>query len=144
MVDTKVMKIGWIGTGVMGKHMAMHLMTKGSHQISVYNRTEAKAEDLVKGGATYKTPKEIAQEADYLFLMLGYPHDVEEMLLNKDTGILQHMKKGACVVDHTTSTPSLAVKIAEEAANPGFFLTRDQRSHSDDQLVGPVLRGYEV
>jgi 3-hydroxyisobutyrate dehydrogenase len=54
-----------------------------------------------------------------LFLMLGYPHDVENMLLHPDTGILKHMKKGAYVIDHTTSTPSIAVKVFEAAALQG-------------------------
>ena len=105
-------KIGWIGTGVMGKHMAQHIMTKGGHKLSIYNRTQSKAEDLIKNGCIFKSPKEIAEESDYLFLMLGYPHDVEDMLLNPDTGILKYMKKGSYLIDHTTSTPSLAVLIA--------------------------------
>lgn len=112
-------KIGWIGTGVMGLHMAGHLMAKGGYQLSVYNRTESKADELVKKGATFKSAQEIAQESDYLFLMLGYPHDVENMLLHPDTGILKHMKKGAYVIDHTTSTPSIAVKVFEAAALQG-------------------------
>lgn len=70
-------------------------------------------------GAEFKTPKEIAEEADFLFLMLGYPHDVENMMLHPETGILKHMKKGAYLIDHTTSSPNLAVKIAEEAAKIG-------------------------
>jgi len=115
MVDQNV-KIGWIGTGVMGKSQALHLMTKGNHKLSVFNRTESKAQDLLDKGAEFKTPEEIAKEADYLFLMLGYPHDVETMMLHPETGILKHMKKGSYLIDHTTSTPSLAVKIAEAAA----------------------------
>lgn len=62
--------------------MAGHLMTKGSYKLSVYNRTASKAEELVKNGAEFKSPIEIAKEADYLFLMLGHPHDVEDMVLN--------------------------------------------------------------
>ena len=68
-------KIGWIGTGVMGKAMAGHLMKKG-HSMMVYNRTAAKADDLVAQGARFMSPVDIAKEADILFMMLGYPHDV--------------------------------------------------------------------
>ena len=50
-------------------------------------------------------PKDIAEQADHLFLMLGYPHDVERMVLDKEVGILQHMKRGATLIDHTTSSP---------------------------------------
>ena len=79
--------VGWIGTGVMGKHMAAHLMKKG-YSLMVFNRTASKADDLVAAGAQFKTPREIAEAADYLFLMLGYPHDVRDMVLDETTGIL--------------------------------------------------------
>ena len=68
-------KIGWIGTGVMGKSMAGHLMSRG-HTLLVHNRTASKADELVANGAQFMSPIEIAQQADFLFLMLGYPHDV--------------------------------------------------------------------
>jgi 3-hydroxyisobutyrate dehydrogenase len=71
----EMIKVGWIGTGVMGKHQAMHLINAG-YKLSVYNRTASKAQDLIERGALFKSPKEIAEESDYLFLMLGYPHDV--------------------------------------------------------------------
>ncbi len=61
-------------------------------------------------------PKEIAQQCDILFLMLGYPHDVEQMALSKDDGVLQHMRPGTVLIDHTTSSPDLAKRIAAEAA----------------------------
>ena len=57
-------------------------------------------------------PIEIAKRADIVFLMLGFPHDVRSMVLDADTGILQHMKQGASLVDHTTSSPALAEEIA--------------------------------
>ena len=72
----KTAKIGWIGTGVMGKSMAGHLLSKG-HSLQVFNRTASKADALVAAGAHFKPAKEIAAEADFLFLMLGYPHDVK-------------------------------------------------------------------
>ena len=115
MVD-KAIKVGWIGTGVMGKSMVGHLMRHG-HKMLVFNRTAGKADELVASGAKFLQPKEIAQQSDYLFMMLGYPHDVENMVLSKDHGILQHMKPGSLLIDHTTSSPDLAIKIANEAKN---------------------------
>jgi 3-hydroxyisobutyrate dehydrogenase len=99
--------------------MAGHIMTKGNYKIQVYNRTQSKADELVQNGADFKSPIEIAKDVDYLFLMLGYPHDVEEMVLDKDNGILAHMKKGAYLIDHTTSTPELAARIATQAEKNG-------------------------
>ena len=115
MVDNKNIKVGWIGTGVMGRYMAGHIMTKGNLKIQVFNRTASKADPLIQEGAEFKSPIEIAKEVDYLFLMLGYPHDVENMVLDKENGILQHMKPGSYLIDHTTSTPELAARIASQA-----------------------------
>ena len=111
--------VGWIGTGVMGKHMAAHLMKQG-YTLMVFNRTASKADDLVAAGAQFKTPREIAEAADYLFLMLGYPHDVRDMVLDETIGILQHMKSGATLIDHTTSSPELAENIAVKALERGI------------------------
>lgn len=94
--------------------MAMHLINKG-HHLSVYNRTASKADELVAAGAKYMSPREIAQSCDYVFLMVGLPSDVQVMVLDSDFGILQHMKEGAYLIDHTTSTPSLAMEIAQVA-----------------------------
>ena len=107
--------IGWIGTGVMGQSMAGHLIKKGGFKLNVFNRTASKADSLVAQGAVFMPAKQIAMEADYLFLMLGYPHDVQDMVLHPDTGICKYMKKGSYLIDHTTSTPSLAKEIAEHA-----------------------------
>jgi len=119
MVD-KSIKIGWIGTGVMGKSMVGHLMRHG-HKMLIYNRTASKANELVASGAKFLQPKEIAEQSDHLFLMLGYPHDVETMVLSKDHGILQHMKPGSILIDHTTSSPDLAIKIAYEANRKNIY-----------------------
>lgn len=68
----KVEKIGWIGTGVMGKSMAGHLLNKGYH-LNVFNRTASKTAPLVELGATFMNPIDIAKNSDIVFLMLGYP-----------------------------------------------------------------------
>lgn len=81
----KALKIGWIGTGVMGNPMAGHLIKNG-YTLSVYNRTKSKTDSLVAAGATFKDPNcknpkilEIAKESDVLALMLGFPHDLENV-----------------------------------------------------------------
>lgn len=70
----------------------------------MFNRTASKADDLVASGAKFMNPKELAENSDAVFLMLGYPVDVEKIVLGEE-GILKHMKKGSILVDHTTSSP---------------------------------------
>ena len=112
-------KIGWIGTGVMGKSMAEHLMKQG-HTLLVYNRTKAKTDELVAAGATYvDKPKDIAAQVDYLFLMVGYPRDVESIVFDAEHGIIGAMKAGSYFIDHTSSSPDLAEKIAAEFKTRG-------------------------
>jgi len=104
----------------MGKSMARHLMEKG-HTLMVYNRTATKADDLVKAGAHFRPPHEIAKQADCVFLMLGYPHDVRQMVLDQTEGILKHMRPGSTLVDHTTSSPGLAEQISQAATSFGVY-----------------------
>lgn len=117
MAETK--KIGFIGTGVMGKSMAGHLL-KAGYELLVYNRTKAKTDDLVKQGAEWKaTVAELAEESDVILTMVGYPSDVEEVYFGEN-GILAHAKSGSYLIDLTTSKPSLAEKIADEAQLKGM------------------------
>ncbi|MDC7239990.1 MAG: NAD(P)-dependent oxidoreductase [Spirochaetales bacterium] len=110
--------IAWIGTGVMGRSMCLHLINKG-YSLSIYNRTKSKAEDLIAAGARWcDTPGEAAAGADAVFTIVGYPKDVEEVILGKG-GVLENVESGSIIVDMTTSEPSLAAKIAEEAAKKG-------------------------
>ncbi|WP_236781859.1 NAD(P)-dependent oxidoreductase [Aneurinibacillus thermoaerophilus] len=112
--DVKKTTIGFVGTGVMGRSMAGHLLKTG-YPLLVYNRTKAKAEELIAAGAVWKdTVAELAQEADVIITMVGYPKDVEETYLGEN-GILPHAKPGTYVIDMTTSSPLLAKKIYEEA-----------------------------
>jgi 3-hydroxyisobutyrate dehydrogenase len=110
MDNLKSKLIGWIGTGVMGKSMCKHLL-KAGYQLYVYNRTPSKTDELVELGAKFLEPKEIGKICDVVFLMLGYPKDVEDMAFNPDYGLLNHMKSGSYLIDHTTSSPDLAEKI---------------------------------
>ena len=112
-------KIGWIGTGVMGKSMAGHLLSAG-YEVTLYSRTPAKSEDLLARGARWAaTPLEVAKASDIIFTMVGYPHDVREVTLGAE-GTLAGSKAGNILVDVTTSEPSLAVEIARIAAGKGI------------------------
>ena len=118
MVDMK--KIGFIGTGIMGGAMAGHLIDAG-YELSVYNRTKAKAEALIKRGAKWcSTAGECAQGQDAVITIVGYPKDVEEIYLGQN-GILANAKKGTYIIDMTTSSPILAEKIYEEAKKKEIF-----------------------
>jgi 3-hydroxyisobutyrate dehydrogenase len=112
-----VTRIGWIGTGVMGLPMCGHLMDAG-HEVSVHNRTRERAAPLVERGATWcDAPTEVAAGADVVFTMLGFPADVRAVVL--DGGLLDAMAAGTVYVDLTTSEPSLAVEIAQDASAEG-------------------------
>jgi 3-hydroxyisobutyrate dehydrogenase len=107
-------RIGWIGTGVMGRWMCQHLMTKG-YKATVYNRSQDKAKPLVEQGAAWAdTPKQVAEKADIVFAIVGFPKDVREVFLGPQ-GALAGSKPGTLLVDMTTSEPSLAREIYEAA-----------------------------
>lgn len=109
-------RIGWIGTGVMGKSMCKHLITSGCTAF-VYNRSAEKAKELTDLGATLcSSPAEVAANSDVVFTIVGFPQDVEEVILGEN-GVIANAKEGTIVVDMTTSTPSLAKRIAEVAAS---------------------------
>ncbi|MES1039301.1 MULTISPECIES: NAD(P)-dependent oxidoreductase [Peribacillus] len=111
--------IGFIGLGVMGKSMAANLL-KAGFEVFVYTRTKDKASELLSEGAKWASaPKEIAQKANVIISMVGYPSDVEEIYLGEN-GLIENGKQGTHLIDMTTSTPSLAVKIAEEANKRGM------------------------
>lgn len=108
------MKLGFIGTGVMGGAIAAHLLDAG-HELVVYNRTKAKTDALIAKGATWAgTPAEVAEQSDIIFSMVGYPTDVEDIYFGKK-GVFSTLSAGKTVVDMTTSTPTLAEKIAARA-----------------------------
>lgn len=113
-------RIGWIGTGVMGASMVGHLIQAG-FSATVYNRSKSKAEGvLAKGAAWADTPRQVAEQSDVIFSIVGFPNDVREVTLGKD-GSLAGAKAGAILVDMTTSEPSLAVEIEQAAKAKGVF-----------------------
>jgi 3-hydroxyisobutyrate dehydrogenase len=112
-------RIGWIGTGVMGRSMCGHLIAAG-YQATIFSRTKAKAAELVERGARWAdSPHDVAEASDVVISIVGFPDDVRHVLLG-ETGALAGCKKGAVLVDMTTSRPSLAVEIAENAAKRGI------------------------
>jgi 3-hydroxyisobutyrate dehydrogenase len=113
-------RIGWIGTGVMGASMAGHLLDAG-HGLTVHTRTRARAEDLLIRGAVWAdTPREAANGMDVVFSIVGFPSDVEAVHLGP-AGTLRAAHRPAIIVDMTTSQPSLAERIAEEAGALGVM-----------------------
>lgn len=111
-------KIGWIGTGIMGKPMAMHLLNAG-YTVNVNNRTKTKAQELIDQGATwYDTPAELTKNSDMVVTIIGYPKDVEQVYFGAG-GIFQGMKPNTILIDMTTTKPSLAVNIYEQATRAG-------------------------
>jgi 3-hydroxyisobutyrate dehydrogenase len=115
MCNTKTTVIGFIGTGVMGKSMASHLI-KAGYKVLVYNRTPARAQGLIDNGAIWKeTVAEISLESDVIITMVGYPQDVKEIYLGEE-GILHYAKEETYVIDMTTSSPILAREIHKKAS----------------------------
>ncbi len=113
------LSIAFIGTGVMGRSMASHLLNAG-HSLHVFNRTKDKALSLVQAGATWHdSAGEAASVADVVITMLGFPKDVEETYLGPG-GIVERAKKGALLIDMTTSSPILAKRISDAAAQKGL------------------------
>ncbi|MCF6413063.1 NAD(P)-dependent oxidoreductase [Collinsella tanakaei] len=117
MADKKP-SIAFIGTGIMGAPIAGHILDAG-YDVTVYNRTKSKTDDLVARGAHWaESPAEAAKDADVVFTMVGFPADVEEIYLAGD-GLLQSAKPGAYLIDLTTSSPELARDISEAAETMG-------------------------
>lgn len=115
-------RIGWVGTGVMGASMAMHLIKAGYLPMVVYNRTTWKADSLVQAGATLAdSPRQVAQACDVVFTMVGYPNDVREVISGND-GVLAGLSEGSVVVDLTTSEPGLAAELAALAYSQGKYV----------------------
>ncbi len=118
VISPEQTRIGWIGTGVMGHSMCGHLIDAG-YKVTLYNRTKEKAKKLIeRGGGWADSPRELASASDVVISIVGYPKDVRDVILGDD-GALAGSKSGGVVVDMTTSQPSLALEIAERAAERG-------------------------
>jgi 3-hydroxyisobutyrate dehydrogenase len=113
-------KLAFLGLGVMGYPMAGHLLKKGGHDVTVYNRTRTKAEQWVKeyGGRHAATPREAATGCELVMMCVGNDDDVRSVVYGEG-GALAGMKKGAILVDHTTASADLAKELFEEAQKRG-------------------------
>ena len=114
-------KVAFLGLGVMGYPMAGHLKAKGGHEVTVYNRTFAKAEKWVAqhGGKAAKTPKEAATGQDFVMCCVGNDNDLREVTLGADGGF-SGMGKGTIFVDHTTASAEIARELYAAATKGGF------------------------
>ena len=164
MTSKPLSTIGFIGTGVMGSSMAGHLL-KAGYPLHAYNRTQSKADRLVSQGAIWKdSPANIAKVADIVITIIGFPKDVEAAYLGPD-GIIANAKPGGILIEMTTSSPKLALQIAEAAsarqllaldapvsggdlgaAAAGGGLARDyrRRRRRDCQSIGLVRAACDV
>ncbi len=114
-------KVAFLGLGVMGYPMAGHLKNKGGHEVTVYNRTFAKAEKWAAqhGGKAVKTPKEAATGQDFVMACVGNDNDLREVTLGAN-GAFAGMGKGKIFVDHTTASAEIARELYEAATKGGF------------------------
>ncbi len=118
MTITKQTTIGWVGTGVMGAAMLGRLQAQGYASV-VYTRTKEKAqENITKGAKWMNSPQEVAQKADIVFTIVGFPQDVREVYFGSD-GILAGIKDQSIMVDMTTTEPSLAQEIYRAGVEKG-------------------------
>ena len=131
-------KIGWIGLGVMGSPMVYNLL-KAGYEVAVYTRTKSKAETVLDAGAQWIDQiNDLAENADILCTMVGYPEDLEAVVLGKG-GTLAGMKPGSLLIDFTTSCPELAKRIAEAASEKGVLSLDAPVSGGDIGAKGGTL-----
>ncbi|WP_417736798.1 NAD(P)-dependent oxidoreductase [Rosistilla oblonga] len=117
-IEANKTRIGWIGTGVMGRSMCGHLIDAG-FPMTIYNRSPEKAGSLVaKGASLVSSPKEVAQRSDLIFTIVGFPDDLRQVTFGPE-GTLANAAAGSVLIDMTTSQPSLAVEIYQAAQERG-------------------------
>src|SRR5256885_15127158 len=111
-------KVSFLGLGVMGYPRAGHLKNKGGHEVTVYNRTAAKADQWAKeyGGRVAKTPGEAAEAQDFVMMCVGNDNDVRAVA----GAAFPNVKKGAVFVDHTTASAEVARELYADAKKRGF------------------------
>lgn len=113
--------VAFIGLGVMGYPMAAHLKNRGGHEVTVYNRTAAKAEKWVAehGGKAAPSPAEAARDKDFVFACVGNDDDLRSVTLGPN-GAFQTMGQGAVFIDNTTASAEIARTLEAEAKKRGF------------------------
>ncbi|KMT03210.1 hypothetical protein BVRB_8g197590 [Beta vulgaris subsp. vulgaris] len=111
-ISPSTTKVGWIGTGVMGRSMCAHIL-KAGYKLTIFNRTLSKAQPLLDQGAQLaNSPAEVASQSDVVFTMVSFPSDVKSVT----DSILSLLRPGGILVDMTTSDPTLAVSISSLAS----------------------------
>src|SRR5215469_10245672 len=120
-MEETMAKVAFVGLGVMGYPMAGHLKAKGGHEVTVYNRTSAKAEKWAAqhGGKSAPTPKQAAEGQDFVMACVGNDNDLREVMLGAN-GAYHGISKGAVFVDHTTASAEIARELHAEAKKRGF------------------------
>ena len=128
VASSSLPRIGFVGTGIMGRSMAGHLLAAG-HEVNVFNRTREKAQPLLTAGAVWHDdPGSVAVASDVVITMLGLPADVEEVYFGGGdvgtqspvAGLLDRGRPGTLLIDMTTSSPALAARIAAAATARGL------------------------
>ncbi len=120
MQTSAIQSVGFIGLGIMGRHMAGHILD-GGYKLHVYNRSRGNAEPLLaKGAVWHDSPGALAPSCDVIITIVGYPADVEQVYLGPD-GLIARAKPGSILIDATTSSPTLAARIASSAAAKGVI-----------------------
>ncbi|ETV88440.1 hypothetical protein H257_00049 [Aphanomyces astaci] len=118
MTAASTLRVGFIGAGIMGKSMCGHILS-GGYPVTTFSRTSSKCQSLVDRGAVLATtPAEVARQSDIVFTIVGYPSDVRQVILGEH-GVLSTMQPGGIIVDMTTSEPSLAKEIFDQAQRQG-------------------------
>ncbi len=114
-------KVAFVGLGVMGYPMAGHLKAKGGHEVTVFNRTAAKAEQWVSqyGGKSATTPRQAAAGQDFVMACVGDDNDLRQVMLGEE-GVFAGVRPGANVVDHTTASAEIARELHTDAKKSGF------------------------
>jgi 3-hydroxyisobutyrate dehydrogenase len=114
-------KVAFLGLGVMGFPMAGHLVAKGGHEVTVFNRTSSKAKAWAEkfGGRMAPTPKAAAEGQDFVMACVGNDTDLRAITIGAD-GAFAGMKRGAVFVDHTTASAEVARELDAEATKSGF------------------------
>ncbi|MEE9193481.1 MAG: NAD(P)-dependent oxidoreductase [Thermodesulfobacteriota bacterium] len=138
LISNENTRIGWIGTGIMGRPMCGHVLS-GGYRTSIYNRTKSKAEELINKGAVWCTsPEEVAKNSDIIITILGYPEDVREVYFGKE-GIFTSLKSGTVLVDMTTTEPSLSIEIYNKAKDKGVYAVDAPVSGGDVGAINAKL-----
>jgi len=110
--------LGWIGFGVMGLPMCTHLVTKG-HKVKIYARNPDKVKSIIEKGAELTSFEDVGKSCDIIFIMVGFPKDVKDVVYGTP-GLLNLMKKDAILVDHSTNSPSACQEIYEDFKKKGL------------------------